>query len=81
MTKNITMAVSVNRSDIHDYDALDGQPVRIVCMVAARWNQHAQYLRTLAAISSVLRDEAARNAVLAAPDAAAAYAILTEQVR
>lgn len=76
--KNIVMAAAVNDSPIDDYASLDGERIRIVCMVAARWNQHAAYLRVLAATTSRLRREHIRNAVLAATDAATAYQLLAE---
>ena len=75
--KDIVMAVGVNARPLADYQSLDGEPVRMVCMVAARDDQHAQYLKTLAAVSALLKQEAVRAAVLAAPDAPAVYALLT----
>ncbi len=75
--KDIVMAVGVNARPLADYQSLDGEPVRIVCMVAARDDQHAQYLKTLAAVSAMLKQEAVRAAVLAASDAPAVHALLT----
>lgn len=76
--KDLVVAIGVNDQDIHDYQSLDDQPVRIVCMVAARSDQHAQYLKTLAAISTLMKSQAVRDALLNADDAAAAFALLTE---
>ena len=75
--KSLVLAVGVNRQDLQDYASLDERPVRIICMLAARENQHAQYLKALAAISSLMKDAAVREALLAAPDAAAIYSLLT----
>lgn len=75
---DLVLAVGVSKRPITDYEALDEQPVRIVCMVAARPDQHAQYLKTLGAVSKVLKPVAIRESLLAAEDAAAAYRILTE---
>lgn len=73
---DITMAAGVSRVDITDYDAIDGQPVRIILMVAAGRHQHAQYLRTLASVSSRLRDDTVRERVLAAQAPQEVYDLL-----
>lgn len=75
--KNLVLAVGVNQQDLQDYASLDERPVRIICMVAARENQHAQYLKALAAISALMKDADVREALLAAPDAASIYTQLT----
>lgn len=75
---DLVMAVGISKKDITDYAALDERPVRIICMVAARSDQHAQYLKTLGAVSSLLKADEVREALLAAPSAEAAYTILTQ---
>lgn len=75
--KELVMAVGVSREGITDYQAIDGAPVHIVCMIAAVPSRHEQYLRLLAVISAKLRDEQLRNELIAAPDAVAVYNILT----
>lgn len=66
----LVMAVAVCKSPIKDYSSLDEMPVQIVCMLAARTDQHAQYIRTLSAISSRLKDKAVREAIIASDDPA-----------
>lgn len=78
--KDLVVAVGINEGDILDYQSLDDRPVRIVCMVAARADQHAQYLKTLAAISTLMKSQAVREALLDAGDVDAAYKILTQGV-
>lgn len=75
--KDVVMAVGLTRHAITDYDSLDEQPIRIVCMLAARTDQHAQYLSALGAISSLLKDPGLRNALLAAPDTESVHRLLT----
>ncbi|AKJ65277.1 PTS sugar transporter subunit IIA [Kiritimatiella glycovorans] len=60
---DLVMAVAVCPDGIPDYESLDGAPVRIVCMVAAHRDQHAGYIRTLGAISSVLKHGEARERI------------------
>lgn len=74
---DLVMTVGINRHVIADYASLDEQPVRIICMVAARADQHAKYLKTLSAISTILRQETVREALLNATAPDAAHQILT----
>lgn len=76
--KDLVMAVGISQTDISDYMSLDERPVRIVCMVAARSDQHAQYLKTLGLVSSILKSKDVRDALMEAPDANSAYLILSQ---
>lgn len=78
--KDLVLAVGVNRHDLSDYASLDGQPVRIICMVAARENQHAHYLKTLAAISSLMKIASVRERLLETADVAEVYRVLTQGI-
>jgi len=75
---DLVMAVGVNSHALEDYASLDGSPVRIVCLLAARDDQHTKYLKTLAAISGLMKDEAVRNRLLDAPDEQTIFETLTE---
>jgi len=63
--KDLVMAVAVCNPPIKDYVSLDKTPVQIVCMLAARSDQHSNYIRALSAISSRLKDETVRSAIVA----------------
>lgn len=56
-----------------DYGSLDGQPVRVVLTVAMPVDSQAEWLRYLAAVSTLFRDAAFRDGLLACPDAAALW--------
>ncbi|PCJ59163.1 MAG: PTS fructose transporter subunit IIA [Candidatus Hydrogenedentota bacterium] len=75
---NIVMAVGISRNPILDYESLDEQPVRIICMLAARQEQHAQYLKTLGLISNVLKNTTVRESLIETQDANSAYLVLTQ---
>jgi len=75
------MCVGICRNPVTDYESLDDQPVRIILMIAAGKDQHAQYLRLLSSVSARLKDEHLRNALVDAPDAETVYRLLTEQNR
>ena len=76
--RDLVVAVGVNRREIVDYTSLDEGPVQIVFMVAARNNQHTQYLKALAAISTLTKDATMRDALLAAKDRDEVFELLTE---
>ncbi len=61
---NLAMAVAVCKGGVADYDSLDGEPVKIVCMLVARADQHTEYIRMLSSISSRLKEPAVRTQLL-----------------
>ena len=65
---DLAMAVAVCKTPITDYASLDNQPVQIVCMLAARSDQHTKYIRTLAAVSGRLKDAEVRKAIIESDD-------------
>ncbi|VGO17302.1 PTS system fructose-specific EIIABC component [Pontiella desulfatans] len=67
---DLVMAVAVCKRPISGYSSLDNEPVHIVCMLAARSDQHAKYIRTLSAVSSRLKDAATRERIIASDDPA-----------
>lgn len=75
--KDLVMAMGVCQEPLPDYESLDDEPVRILCMIAARHDQHGRHIRTLAAISRLLRHPTFREEILAAPDAPAVHALMT----
>ena len=61
-----------------DFDAVDGQPVDIVFLLLAPDGAGADHLKALARISRLLREGSAVDKLRASRDAAALYAVLTE---
>ncbi len=76
--KQAVMAVGLRPEGLGDYEALDGQPVTIVVLIAAPQGQHETYIRLLAKIAEVLKHEDCRQAVLTAETTEQAHQILTE---
>ena len=70
---DLVMALGIAREPLSDYVSLDDVPVQIVCMVAAGGSQHPQYIRALSAISSRLKDDSVRQALIAAPASGPAF--------
>jgi PTS system nitrogen regulatory IIA component len=73
---DLVMAIAVCPDGIDDYRTLDEGPVKIVCMVAARQDQHATYLRTLANISTRLKAAEMRRQIIDSNDPAEIYNLM-----
>jgi PTS system nitrogen regulatory IIA component len=73
---DLVAAVGISRMDITDFQTLDDEPVRIVIMIAAAYNQHAYYLQTLSFFSSRLKNPQLRRAILAAGESPEVYRLL-----
>ena len=61
---NLIMAVGIFKNGIMDYKSLDEKPVKIICMIASRTDQHKEYLNMLSAISSKLKQKITREQIL-----------------
>jgi PTS system nitrogen regulatory IIA component len=73
---DLVVSVGVSRTDIVDFQTLDDEPVRLVIMIAAAYNQHAYYLQTLSFFSSRLKNPQLRNSILDAREPAEVYRLL-----
>ena len=73
---DLVMAVAVCKKPVSGYSSLDNKPVHIVCMLVARSDQHAKYIRTLSAVSSCLKDAEMREKIIASDDPAFIYSQL-----
>lgn len=65
---NPVMAAALCHEPVEDYDSLDGQPVRLVFMIAAGQNQHSEHVRLLSFISSRLKNDRLREKLLTLTD-------------
>jgi PTS system nitrogen regulatory IIA component len=75
---DLVVSVGISRIDIVDFQPLDDEPVRLVFMIAAAYNQHAYYLQTLSFFSARLKTRDLRIALLDAETAEEVYALLSE---
>ncbi len=76
---DLVMAVAVCKQPVVGYASLDGEPVRIVCMLAARSDQHTKYIRTLSSISSRLKDPDIREKIISSDDPATVCKLLISE--
>lgn len=77
--RDLVMTAAVSRRGIPDYESLDGKPVRILLMIAARTDQHAQHLKTLSAISTLIKDPNALDALLKVEDPDRLFVLLSHE--
>jgi PTS system nitrogen regulatory IIA component len=64
--KDIVMAFGVNSRDLTDYESINDTPIRLIAMIAAHDDQHADYIRLLSHLSTRLKDSATRERLLRA---------------
>lgn len=74
--RRMIMSVAVNEQPLEDYESIDGQPVRIVFMVAGRPDQQSKYVRLLAVLSRIVKSEEYRSQLLGAPSPEDVYRII-----
>ncbi|MDR1373632.1 MAG: PTS sugar transporter subunit IIA [Treponema sp.] len=74
---DLVVSVGISRNDILGFQPLDDEPVRLIFMIAAAYNQHAYYLQTLAFFSARLKNRNLKEALLVSRDPGEAYALLT----
>jgi mannitol/fructose-specific phosphotransferase system IIA component (Ntr-type) len=72
---NFVMALGRSRQGI-DFDALDGKPVHIIVLIASSDEQREDFLKVLAKIVLLFKDEGFRKKILKARDALEILALL-----
>ena len=75
---DLVMAAGICRRAVDGFQPIDDEPVRILLMLAAAYNQHSYYLQALSFISSKLKDKALREGLVSARDTQEAYSLLAE---
>ncbi|GHV95400.1 PTS fructose transporter subunit IIA [Spirochaetia bacterium] len=73
---DLVVSVGVSRTDIVDFHPLDDEPVRLVFMIAASYNQHAYYLQTLSFFSARLKNRELRDSLLKAESTREVYDLM-----
>ncbi|MDR1239409.1 MAG: PTS sugar transporter subunit IIA [Treponema sp.] len=76
---DLVVSVGISRTGIVDFQPLDDEPVRLVFMIAAAYNQHAYYLQTLSFFSARLKNRDLRDSLLAAQTVEEVYSLLAER--
>jgi PTS system nitrogen regulatory IIA component len=75
---DLVVSVGISRTDIADFQPLDDEPVRLIFMIAAAYNQHAYYLQTLSFFSARLKNKDLRSSLLDAQSTEEVYKLLVQ---
>lgn len=75
---SLRAALAISRGGV-EFDSLDNAPARIFVALLGPDRHTGDHLKALARISRVLRDDAVRAKLIAAPDAATALAVLISE--
>ncbi len=75
---DLVMAVGVCKTPVEDFQTIDDVPVNLLFMIAAAYNQHAYYLKTLSYFSARLKKNELRAALAAAETPHAVYDLLLQ---
>jgi len=75
---DLVVSVGISSVDITDFNPLDDEPVRLVFMIAAAYNQHTEYLQALSYFSAKLKNPSLRNSLINAKTENEAYKLLAE---
>ncbi|MCL1928880.1 MAG: PTS sugar transporter subunit IIA [Treponema sp.] len=73
---DLVVSVGISKTAIYDFQTLDDEPVRLLFMIAAAYNQHAYYLQTLSFFSARLKNKELRTSLLATQSEKEAYDLL-----
>ncbi len=60
---DLVMAVGVCKKPIADFQTIDDEPVTLLLMIAAAYNQHSYYLKTISHFSAKFKDKSIREAI------------------
>jgi PTS system nitrogen regulatory IIA component len=75
---DLVVSVGISRTGIVDFQPPDDEPVRLLFMIAAAYNQHSYYLQTISFFSARLKNPALRNSLIHAGDTEEAYRLLVK---
>lgn len=75
---DLVMAVGICKKPLEDFQTFDDTPVQILIMIAAAYNQHAYYLKTISFFSAMLKKPELRKAIIDAEDPRQVYDLLIE---
>ncbi|OGV51284.1 MAG: hypothetical protein A2X49_03725 [Lentisphaerae bacterium GWF2_52_8] len=75
--KNIVLAAAICKNGIEEYETLDSIPVKLVFMIVARKDQHAEHLKLLSMLSCRLKNENFRKLLLSCCDPKSFHSLLS----
>jgi len=74
---DLVMAVGVCRKPVTDYQTIDDTPVDLLFMIAAAYNQHSLYLKTISHFCGKLKQDGLHESIVSAKDANEVFGLLS----
>lgn len=74
---DLVMAVGVCRKPITDYQTIDDTQVDLLFMIAAAYNQHSLYLKTISHFCGKLKQDGLHESIVSAKDANEVFGLLS----
>ena len=74
--RDLALAVALVRGGVDDYESLDSSAVKLIFMIVAREDQHAEHLKLLSHLSSNFKIDEIRETLLNVADERELYACL-----
>lgn len=75
---DLVMAVGICKSNIEDYQTVDEEPVNLLIMIAAAYNQHTYYLKTISYLTAKLKSQELRDTLKNVKTPREAYDVLVK---
>ena len=75
---DLVMAVGICKKNIEDYQTVDNEPVNLLIMIAAAYNQHTYYLKTISYLTAKLKNQTLRDTLKSAATPREAYDALVK---
>ena len=76
---DLVMAVGICKKNIEDYQTVDNEPVNLLIMIAAAYNQHTYYLKTISYLTAKLKNQTLRDTLRSAATPREAYDALVKE--
>lgn len=73
---DLVMAVGICKKPIEDFQAIDNEPVSLLFMIGAAYNQHSYYLKTISHFSAKFKSDELRENLLKAKTEAEVFDLL-----
>ena len=73
---DLVMAVGICRKPVSEYQSIDDQPGDLIFMIAAAYNQHSLYLKTISHFCSQLKQEGIHEALIKAQNEEEVFKLL-----
>lgn len=75
---DLVMAVGICKNNIEDYQTVDEEPVNLLIMIAAAYNQHTYYLKTISYLTAKLKSQELRDTLKNVKTPREAYDVLVK---